>query len=133
MKPAERRTEGNAEPAAAAAAGGANTKVAMEGGKPVVTFPIPGVAGAMAKATLSAQNQAEKVEVRQGSDVTEFTYENYGDYDLPDNKVYGYLPGHFVEKKNGATVLDLTVKQTDVGNLYIIIPVPDSVRKALQP
>jgi hypothetical protein len=115
----------------AAAAGGANTKVSVEGGKAVVTYPIPGVPGAMAKATLSAQNQAEKIEVRQGNDVTEFTYENYGDYNPADDKVYGYLPGHFVEKKNGVTVLDLAVKQTDVGNLYVVIPVPDSVRKAI--
>ena len=44
----------------AAAAGGENTKVAMEGGKPVVTFPIPGVEGAIAKATLNAESQAER-------------------------------------------------------------------------
>ncbi len=116
--------------AKAAAAGGANTKVAMEGGKPVVTFPIPGVPGAIAKATLSPQNQAEKIEVREGNSVTEFTYENYGDYNTADNKVYGYLPGHIVEKKDGVTVRDLTIKQTEVGNLYVVIPVPDGVRKA---
>ncbi len=114
----------------AAAAGGANTKVAMEGGKPVVTYSIPGFPGAIAKATLSGQNQAEKIEVRQGKNVTEFTYENYGDYNPADDKVYGYLPGHYVEKKDGVTVLDLAVKQTDVGNLYVVIPVPDNVRRA---
>src|SRR5215510_910318 len=43
----------------AAAAGGENTKVAMQGGKAVVTFPIPGVQGAVATSTLNAQNQAE--------------------------------------------------------------------------
>ena len=79
------------------------------------------------------QNQAEKVEVRQGNDVTEFTYENYGDYNPADDKVYGYLPGHYVEKKNGTTIMDIAVKQTDVGNMYVVIPVPDSVRKAFQP
>jgi hypothetical protein len=112
----------------AAAAGGENTKVAMEGGKPVVTFPIPGVPGAIAKATLNAENQAERVENRLGSAVTEFTYEKYGDYNAPDDKVYGYFPGHIVEKRNGVTILDLTVKQTDVGNLYVVVPVPQSVR-----
>ncbi|HYR83860.1 MAG TPA: hypothetical protein VE422_07260 [Terriglobia bacterium] len=112
----------------AAAAGGANTKVAMEGGKPVVTFPIPGVQGAVAKATLNAENQAERVVTTMGNVVTEFTYEKYDDYNPDDDKVYGYFPGHLVEKRNGVTILDLTVKQTDVGNLYVVIPVPQSVR-----
>src|SRR5213083_2923016 len=112
----------------AAAAGGDNTKVAMEGGKPVVTFPIPGVQGATAKATLNAENQAERVETTLGNVATQFTYEKYDDYNPPDDKVYGYFPGHIVEKRNGVTILDLTVKQTDVGNLYVVVPVPQSVR-----
>jgi len=112
----------------AATTGGENTKVAMEGGKPVVTFPIPGVRGAVAKAMLNAENQAERVETKSGSTVTEFTYEKYDDYNPPDDKVFGYFPGHIVEKRNGVTVLDLTVKQTDVGNLYVVVPVPQSVR-----
>jgi hypothetical protein len=112
----------------AAVAGGENTKVAMEGGKPLVTFPIPGVQGAIAKATLNAENQAERVETTLGNVVTEFTYEKYDDYNPPDDKVYGYFPGHIVEKRNGMTILDLTVKQTDVGNLYVIVPVPQSVQ-----
>jgi hypothetical protein len=113
----------------AAAMGGANTKVAMEGGKPVVTFPIPGVAGATAKAVLSAQNQAEKVTVTQGNTVTEFTYSDYGDYNNAEDKVYGYLPGHMVEKRDGVTILDLTTKETDTGNLYVVVPIPESIRK----
>src|SRR5712692_2597481 len=112
----------------AAAAGGENTRVAIEGGKPVVTFPIPSLEGAIAKATLNAENQAERVETRLGSAVTEFTYEKYADYNATDDKVYGYFPGHIVEKRNGVTILDLTVKQTDVGNLYVAVPVPQSVR-----
>jgi hypothetical protein len=112
----------------AATASGENTKVAMEGGKPVVTFPIPSVRGAIAKATLNAENQAERVEITLGSAVTEFTYEKYDDYNPPDDKVFGYFPGHIVEKRNGVTILDLTVKQTDVGNLYVVLPVPQSVR-----
>jgi hypothetical protein len=118
----------------AAVAGGENTKVAIEGGKPVVTFPVPGVPGAIAKATLNAENQAERVETTLGNAVTVFTYEKYDDYNLPDDKVYGYFPGHIVEKRNGVTILDLTVKQTDVGNLYVVAPVPQSVRtSAAQP
>src|SRR5437868_673527 len=59
----------------AAAAGSENTKVAIEDGKPIVTFPIPGVQGAMAKAWLNEENQAERIETKLGNVVTEFTYE----------------------------------------------------------
>src|SRR5262245_23365752 len=116
--------------AKAAAAGGENTKVAVEDGKPVVTFPIPGVQGALAKATLNPENQAERIETRLGNVVTQFRYEKYDDYNPPDDKVFGYFPGHIVEKRNGVTILDLTIKQTDVGNLYVVVPVPQSVRNA---
>lgn len=116
--------------AKAATAGGAATKVAMEGGKPVVTFPIPGVQGATAKATLNADNMAERVEVRQGNSVTEFTYSNYDDWNPPDDKVEGFFPGRIAERRDGVTILDLTVVETHVGNLYVVIPVPDSVRRA---
>ena len=44
------------------------TKVAWEGGKPVVTFPIPGVPGATATATLDAKYMAERVVVKQRID-----------------------------------------------------------------
>ena len=114
----------------AAAAGGENTKVAMEGGKPVVTYPIPGVEGAIAKATLNAENQAERIQTTAGNVVTEFIYEKYADYNPADDKVYGYFPGHIVEKRNGTTVLDLTTARTDVGNLYVVVPVPPNVRAA---
>ena len=43
------------------------TSVAWEGGKPVVTFPIPGVPGATATATLDAKYMAERVVVTGGS------------------------------------------------------------------
>ena len=45
------------------------TSVAWEGaGKPVVTFPIPGVPGATGTATLDAKYMAERVVVTQGAD-----------------------------------------------------------------
>lgn len=116
----------------AAWAGGPMTTVALEGGKPIVTFPIPGVSGATAKATLNANNQAERVEVRHGDVVTEFTYEKYADYNPEDDKVDGYFPGHIVEKRSGVTVLDLTVVETHVGNLYVIMPVPARLRQGAQ-
>jgi hypothetical protein len=123
----------------AAMMGGANTKVGVEGGKTTVSFPIPGVPGAIAKATLTSgavdglctRNCAERVEVRQGSVVTEFSYSNYADYNHPEEQLDAFFPGRIVEKRGAATLLDVTVTRTNTPNLYIVIPVPASVRSAV--
>ena len=117
----------------AAAAGKENTSVDWSTGKAVVTFPIPGAAGAIAKATLSAQNQAEHVEVRDGAAVTTFDYAKYDDYNNPLNKIEAFMPGTMVEKRNGVTVRELTTTETETSNLYVVMPVPASVKKAGSP
>jgi hypothetical protein len=61
------------------------TSVAWETGKPVVTFPIPGVPGAIATATLDARYMAERVVVKQGTTTTEFIYSDYQDWNNPLN------------------------------------------------
>jgi hypothetical protein len=114
----------------AAAAGGDKTTVSHDTGKPVVTFPIPGVPGAVASATLNTQHMAERVEVRQGNVVTEFTYTDYADYNNPLNKVDAFYPGKLVERRNGMVIRDLTTTETETGNVYVVVPVPASVRKA---
>ena len=43
-----------------------STSLTWEAGKPVVTFPVPGVPGATASATLDAKYMAEKVVVKTG-------------------------------------------------------------------
>ena len=73
---------------------------------------------------------AERIEVRQGNVLTEFIYSNYEDYNDPENKVDAFFPGHIVEKRDGVTVLDLTIGQTETGNVYVMMPVPDNVRRA---
>lgn len=117
----------------AANAGGDRTTVAEVAGKMTVTFPIPGVAGAMATATLDAKNMAERVEVKDGTTVTEFTYSNYADYNNPLNKIDAFYAGKIVEKRTGVTVRDLTTTETETGNLYVVMPVPPGVKKAGSP
>jgi hypothetical protein len=117
----------------AAAAAKENASVSWDTGKAVVTFPIPGAAGAIAKATLSAQNQAEHIEVRDGAVVMTFDYAKYDDYNNPLNKIEAFMPGTMVEKRNGMTVRDLTTTETETGNLYVVMPVPASVKKAASP
>jgi hypothetical protein len=117
----------------AANAGGDKTTVAEVAGKMTVTFPIPGAAGATATATLDAKNMAERVEVKDGTTVTEFTYANYADYNNPLNKIDAFYAGKIVEKRNGVTLRDLTTTETETGNLYVVMPVPPSVKKAASP
>jgi len=114
------------------------TSVVWESGKPVVTFPLPGVPGAMATATLDAKYMVERVVVKsgaqgtQGTTTTEFTYSNYQDWNNPLNKIEVFYAGRLTEKKNGAVVRDLTTDQTETGNVYVVAPVPASVKAAMK-
>jgi hypothetical protein len=110
-----------------------STTLAWEGAKPVVTFPIPGVPGATATATLDTQYRAERVVVKQGSTTTEFAYGDYKDWNNPLNKVEAMYAGKLTERRNGAVVRDLTSKETETGSVYVVMPVPASVRKAITP
>ena len=109
------------------------TSVSWEAGKPVVTFPIPGVPGATATATLDAKYMTEKVVVTQGATTTEFTYSDYKDWNNPLNKIEVFYAGKMVERRNGAVVRDLTTDVTETGNVYVVAPVPASVQAAIKP
>ena len=109
-----------------------NTSVSFDAaGKPVVTFPIPGVPGATGTATLDAKYMVEKVVVTQGAATTEFTYSDYRDWNNPLNKIQVLYAGRMIEKKNGAVVRDVTTRETETGNVYVVAPVPPSVQKAM--
>jgi hypothetical protein len=108
-----------------------NTSLTWEAGKPVVTFPIPGVPGATGAATLGANYMTEKVVVTQGATTTEFTYSDYRDWNNPLNKIEVFYAGRLIEKKNGVVVRDLTTRETETGNVYVVAPVPPSVQKAM--
>jgi hypothetical protein len=107
------------------------TSLSWEQGKPVVTFPIPGVPGAIATATLNDKYMAERVVVKQGSKTTEFTYGDYQDWNNPLNKVDVLYAGKITERRDGAAVLDLTTVQTETGSVYVVLPVPASVKAAM--
>ncbi len=108
------------------------TSVSWENGKPVVTFPLPGVPGATATATLDADYRAERVVVKHGSMTTEFTYGDYQDWNNPLNKIGVLYAGKMVERRNGAAVRDLTTNVTETGDVYVVAPVPASVKAAIQ-
>jgi hypothetical protein len=108
------------------------TSVSWQGNKAVVTFPLPGVSGATATATLDAKYMVERVVVAQGATTTEFTYSNYQDWNNPLNKIEVFYAGRMIERKNGAVVRDLTTTETETGNVYVVAPVPASVKAAIK-
>ena len=109
-----------------------DTSVSWDSGKPVVTFPIPGVPGATATATLDAKYMTERVVVTQESTTTEFTYSGYKDWNNPLNKIEVFYAGKMTERRNGAVIRDLTTDVTETGNVYVVVPVPASVQAAIK-
>jgi hypothetical protein len=108
------------------------TSLSWENGKAVVTYPIPGVPGAIATATLNDKYMAERVVVKHGSKTTEFTYGDYQDWNNPLNKVDALYAGKITERHDGAVARDLTTLQTETGSVYVVMPVPASVKAAIQ-
>src|SRR5438132_628408 len=109
------------------------TSVAGEGNKPMLTFPIPGVPNATATATLDAKFMPERVVVKNGANTYEFTYSNYKDWNNPLNPAEAFYAGKMTEKKNGAVVRDITTTVTETGQMYVVMPVPASVKAAIKP
>ena len=109
------------------------TSVVWEGNKPVVTFPIPGVPTAIATATLDAKFMPERVVVKNGANTYEFTYSDYKDWNNPLNPAEAFYAGRMTEGKNGAVVRDITTTVTETAQMYVVVPVPASIKAAIQP
>jgi hypothetical protein len=109
------------------------TSVSWENGKPVVSFPIPGVPNAIATAMLNDKFMAERVVVKQGAKTYEFTYSNYKDWNNPLNPAEAFYAGKMTEKQNGAVVRDITTTVTETGQMYVVVPVPKSIMAAIKP
>jgi hypothetical protein len=107
----------------------AMTALSWQGEKAVLTFPIPGVPGAIATATLD-NYLPERVVVTHGTNKTEFVYGDFQDLNNPLFKIEALYAGTIIERRNGTVVRDLKSKVTEIGQIYVVMPVPDSVRKA---
>lgn len=106
------------------------TSLSWENGKAVLSFPLPGVPGATATATLDDRFMTQRVVVKLGSNTYEFTYADYQDFNNPLNKIFVFYAGKMTERHNGAVVRDLTTTQTETGNVYVVAPVPAAVQTA---
>lgn len=126
---------------------GAKATFATEGGKPVITFPLPApLQSATVKMTLDPQSflfhtmptgmrryfshRIERVETRFNNVVTVTTYSDYADWNAEDYKSDALLPKRIVQERNGARVMDLTLTMSQTYNPYVVMPVPENVRKA---
>ena len=136
--------QGAAKAALAAAAGtkatdvGQNPAVLLDSARgpaattlswPLVSFPIPGVPGATATATLDDGYLPTRVVVKDGANTTEFVYGDFQDWNNPLNKIEGLYAGTIVERRNGVVLRNLTTVQTETGSVYVVVPVPASVRR----
>ncbi len=118
----------------AAIAAGDKTKVSMENGSTVITFPLSGsLSGITVTATLDSKSFITKVETRPDNPAlanmaTETEYSDYADHGevLTDIK----SPGHIVHKQGGRPALDIQVKMVDANNPYLVFPVPPNVKAA---
>lgn len=111
----------------AAHAAGAKATVGVEGGATVLTVPV---GRASLRATINAKNLIDRVETRLGNIVTETTYSDYRELNDADYKADVFWPRRITQKRDGVTVLDLTLTRTNTYNPYVIMPVPENVRKA---
>jgi hypothetical protein len=131
----------------AARLAGAKAAFATEAGKPVITFALPPpLQAATVKATLDPEHflfhtmptgvrryfshRIERVETRLGNVVTVTTYADYRDWNADDYKSDALLPGRIVQERNGVQTADLTLTRSQTYNPYVIMPVPENVRKA---
>ena len=76
---------------------------------------------------------AERIVVKNGANTYEFTYSDYKDWNNPLNPAEAFYAGKMTERKNGAVVRDITTTVTETGQMYVVVPVPASVKAAIQP
>src|SRR6185436_849694 len=108
---------------------GAATKVATENGKTVVTYPIASLK-ADVKLTLGKDNHIEQIESSMGGATTVTTYAEYGDWNGADYLSDVMFPKRIVSKRDGVTLLDVTVSKTNTYNPYVVMPVPENIAPA---
>lgn len=113
----------------AATAAGAAARVTTAGGVRTLAFPIPSL-GAEVTATIADKNFIRDVEARMGGAVYTATYSDYGDWNGADYYSDVMFPKRLVQKRDGVTLLDLTVSKTNTYNPYVVMPVPENIAPA---
>lgn len=129
----------------AATATGPRTVASVEAGNPVLTFPLPApLDDTTVKVTLDPEvflthtmpngvqrefsHRIARVETQLDGHSIEVAYADYRDWNAEDYKADVLLPGRMVWRRDGETVLDLTLSESNTYNPYVIMPVPDGLR-----
>ena len=68
--------------------------------------------------------------MKSGTNTTEFVYDNFQDWNNPLFKIEALYAGEIVERRNGTVVRNVKTKVTEIGQVYVVVPVPESVQKA---
>jgi hypothetical protein len=68
-----------------------------------------------------------------GGVVSDTTYAEYGEWNWDDYRSDVMLPRRMVQRRADGTVLDLTIRETNTYNPYVVMPVPDAVRAGGNP
>jgi len=128
----------------AARAAGAKATVRMQGGATVLSFPLPAPAADVTvnatvrkDASLVVPDPAALKELvgtyivrvdTTGAVTSETTYAEYGDWNWDDYQADIMLPRRIV-RKQGDTTLELTTTNTNTYNPYVIMPVPENIKR----
>ena len=72
----------------------------------------------------------KQIEVKHGSNTYEWTYADYQDFNNDLHKIEALWPATIVERHNGRVVRDFKTTLTEIGQVYVQMPVPASVRSA---
>ncbi len=130
----------------AAIAAGSQTAASVDGTNPTLTFPLPaplddtqvtvtldpesflshtmpnGVRRDFSHRIVTAETEFD------GRDI-EVEYADYQDWNPDDYKSDVLLPGRIVQRVDGTTTLDLTLRESNTYNPYVIMPVPDNIAR----
>ena len=129
----------------AARAAGPEIIASREAGNPVLTFALPEpLDDTVVKVTFDPEvflfhtmpngvrrgfsHRITRVETELDGDAVVVSYADYQDWNADDYKADVLLPGRMVWSRNGETVLDLTLTESNTYNPYVIMPVPENVR-----
>ncbi|MSO83044.1 MAG: hypothetical protein EXQ53_07080 [Acidobacteria bacterium] len=128
----------------AARAAGAKATVRMQGGAMILSFPLPAPAADVTvnatvrkDASLAVPDPAALKELvgtyvtsveTTGAVVSQTTYAEYGDWNWDDYQADIMLPRRIV-RKSGDTTLELTTINTNTYNPYVIMPVPETLKR----
>ena len=128
----------------AAVAAGSQTVASIDGMNPTLTFPLPApLDDTRVTITLDPEvflthtmpngvrrdfsHRITHVETTFDGRDFEVNYADYQDWNPDDYKSDVLLPGRIVQSVDGTVTLDLTLRESNTYNPYVIMPVPESI------